>query len=100
MATQLRAVLDQFATASGPVSLAEMAQHLQLEPGILEGMIAYWVRKGRLREVFAMSSGAGCARCGISDSCPFVVPMPRTYELVRESELPVTNCACACGKGQ
>lgn len=100
MATQLRAVLDGFAAASGPVSLAEMAQRLQLEPGILEGMIAYWVRKGKLREVFAMSSGAGCARCGISDSCPFVVPMPRTYELVRENELPVVACACGHGKEQ
>ncbi|MBE0690266.1 MAG: hypothetical protein IH587_09125, partial [Anaerolineae bacterium] len=50
----MRAVLDQFAATSGPVSLAEMAQRLALEPGILEGMIAYWVRKGKLREVFAM----------------------------------------------
>jgi len=102
MATQMRAVLDQFAAASGPVSLAEMAQRLAVEPGILEGMIAYWVRKGKLREVFAMAPGAGCARCGVSDTCAFIVQMPRTYELVREDvqPLPVINCNCGCGNSQ
>ncbi|MCC6613361.1 MAG: hypothetical protein IT320_07765 [Anaerolineae bacterium] len=95
----MRAVLDQFAAASGPVSLAEMAQRLAVEPGILEGMIAYWVRKGKLREVFAMAPGAGCARCGVSDTCAFIVQMPRTYELVRENELPIINAVCNCGCG-
>lgn len=50
-------VLEALETADGPVSLDELSRQLQIEPGALEGMIAFWVRKGRLKE----TAVGGCA---------------------------------------
>ena len=99
MATQLKGVLDHFAAAGGPVSLATMAQQLAIDPGVLEGMIAYWVRKGKVREVFAQGGG-DCTRCGVAGNCPFVVPMPRTYELVRDDAVLPVIAGCHCRSNQ
>ena len=94
MATMLRDVLTAFETARAPRSLHQMARDLDLAPGMLEGMIAYWVRKGKLREVGGASA---CAACGSAKSCSYVPAMPRSYELVADDALPVDPpCGC-CG---
>jgi hypothetical protein len=93
MASQLREVLSRFETYRMPVSVAQMAQEMQLEPGVLYSMIDYWVRKGKLREV--NSHQQTCHTCGIKTGCPFIVALPRYFERVTEmtshSEPP---CAC------
>jgi hypothetical protein len=78
MTTRLRQVLDAFENAQGPVSLGQMARDLGVEPGVLESMIAYWVRKGKLREVAPTS--ACCATCSVS-GCHPAVKMPTFYTL-------------------
>lgn len=95
MASQLRAVLDRFDQQTAPVSLRQMAREMDLEPGVLDGMIAYWVRKGRLREV--TSSGEACHTCGVKGACPFVVLMPRYFERVHEGDSSPPEPPCACG---
>ncbi len=94
MASQLREVLDRFGNQSAPVSLNRMAREMNIEPGILHGMIDYWVRKGKLREVGSV--GENCQTCGIKGACPFVVALPRYYERVGDEE-PVSVPPCGCG---
>ncbi|NJL95569.1 MAG: hypothetical protein HC915_18500 [Anaerolineae bacterium] len=75
----LKAVLTAFQASEYPLSTRQIARRLDLEPALLDEMIAFWVRKGRLREVSACSSACGtCAPGGAA--CPFVLEMPRRYE--------------------
>lgn len=99
MASQLREVLNRFSDQRAPVSLKQMARDMDLEPGVLTGMIDYWVRKGKLREV--NSSGQSCRTCGVKSACPFVVALPRYYERVDEgaqtsSQPPPCDCGGHC----
>jgi hypothetical protein len=95
MATQLREVLNRFADQNAPRSIKAMAREMSLEPGILQGMIEYWVRKGKLREV--NSGGDTCNTCGIKSGCPFIVALPRYYELVSEDDSAQDIPPCGCG---
>lgn len=76
---QLRDVLNAF-EQNGPTSLAQMSRALDVEPSALDGMIQFWVRKGKLRAVCDM----GCSSCGVQSSCPICVATPRRYELVTD----------------
>lgn len=87
----LKQVLHYFEEKNGAVTLRQMAHDLQLEPGMLDGMLDYWVRKGKIRVVDAM-----CSTCGEESACPFVMQMPRHYELARDDEL-VAAPVCGCG---
>jgi hypothetical protein len=93
MATMLRRVLTAFEETGEPRSLNDMARELEVTPGMLQGMIEYWVRRGRLRE--AGSTFSNCQTCGTADGCPFVVRMPRRYELA-DSEAPQPTPPCRC----
>jgi len=93
MASQLREVLNRFDGQSVPVSINQMAREMSLEPGVLQGMIDYWVRKGKLREI--SGSGDSCVTCGVKSACPFIVAMPRYYELANDDSAdPEPPCAC------
>jgi len=86
---QLRAVLDAFESGQ-TFTLPQLARQLNVEPGVLEDMIQFWVKKGKLREV---SSSAGCATCGLHGGCPVVTTTgPRRYELASSEPIPVLNC--------
>jgi hypothetical protein len=94
MQSKLRQVLTVFETADSPLSLPQIARDLDIPPDRLEGMIQHWVRRGKIRET---GSPAGCGSCGHQTGCPFVMEMPRRYELAYYREenislLPVTQC--------
>lgn len=100
--TVLRQVLQTFEQANRPLSLAQMAQQLNLEPAMLEAMIGYWVRKGRVRETAAPA----CGSCGLRQGCAPLISLPRRYELAsaESSNTPSNDapdqppCGCArCG---
>lgn len=95
MASQLREVLNRFADGDAPRSIKDMAREMSLEPGVLHGMIEYWVHKGRLREV--NGGGQTCRTCGIKSACPFIVALPRYYELVHEEDAIAEPPPCGCG---
>ncbi len=80
----LRQVLSVFEKKGGPLSLREAAHDLCLDPALLEDMIWYWVRKGRLRE--SGTPAEMCDTCGVSSGCPFVISLPRRFELADEPE--------------
>jgi hypothetical protein len=99
MSTTLRQVLEQFEQSEGTVSLPQMARALGIERGTLQNMIDYWVRKGKLREVGAPA----CTTCGSAAACPFVVALPRCYELAtaEPAVTPATvSCGCGCDTGR
>ncbi|GAB4477992.1 MAG: hypothetical protein Kow00124_21870 [Anaerolineae bacterium] len=87
--TLLRRVLTALEEAQGPVSLAALSRQLEVEPSALEGMIDFWVRKGRLRLTGAtVCSSAGCGACpaeGSAVHCPALLVAPRRYEVIPEA---------------
>jgi hypothetical protein len=96
MATLLREVLAAFENTRQPLTLNQLARELDISPGMLEGILDYWVHKGRLREV----GGESCTACGSAGNCPFVPRMPRSYELVTgEEPPPCPSNSCCSSRG-
>lgn len=83
----LRSVLQAIESAHGPVHVAALSQQLGIDRAALEGMISYWVQKGRLQDLDAVAScddrhnhghcGSGCGGGG----CNFVARMPKSYTI-------------------
>ncbi len=74
----LQQVLQALETTSGPVSLDELSRRLGIERSALEGMIAFWVRKGRLQASAGGPCGRGCGHCGPrAEGCVFNAGGPR-----------------------
>ena len=82
-------VLEEIEQAHGPVLVKDLSKKLNLDPGVLVGMIQFWVRKGRLRDDAAVAEGIACAGGGCGDSCAgiaectFVAKMPKTYSIAK-----------------
>ena len=55
------AAIREFMTNRSAVSLADIAGHIETEPEIARGMVAGWVRKGKMQPV-ALACG-GCTEC-------------------------------------
>jgi hypothetical protein len=93
--TVLRQVLNFFEDAGASLTVNQVARELDIAPGMLEGMIDHWVRKGKLRQT---SNTMHCATCGGASGCPFVMAMPRSYELATGDDdsrtTPPTSCMC------
>jgi hypothetical protein len=81
--SMLKQVLEEFEKSDGVLSLEEMAARLGVERSALEGMIEFWVRKGRLRQVGP--DGGDCARCA---GCYLAsnVERGKSYALVQSGE--------------
>ncbi len=88
-------VLDAFVNSRGPLTISQISRDLNVSQVQLEGMIQYWVRKGKLRE---SSSYSSCGTCGHSeDGCPFVLEMPHAYELVTNGDrIPLNVIGVPC----
>lgn len=90
----LREVLRIVETADGPISLADVSKQLGIDPGVLDGMLDYWVRKGRLVvdnrsaascHTACLDAGCGCGSCSGVDGCPFIARLPKTYSIAAKS---------------
>ena len=90
----LRQVLTIFETATTPLSLPQIARDLDISVERLEGMLQYWVRKGKLRE---NAGGTECGSCGQKGACAFVMEMPHSYELASDSVIPLYANSVSCG---
>ena len=88
----LRQVLQEIELARGPVNINELSQKLGIERSALEGMIEFWVRKGRLRGgsqptaalTEVCTTGSCSCACSGPVECPYVIKMPQTYTVVRD----------------
>jgi hypothetical protein len=85
----LRQVLQEIKAAPSTVNLNALAHKLGVERSALEGMIQFWVRKGRLQDddqaaaaALQMCNGSSCGpSCAGAQGCPFIVNLPRTYSV-------------------
>lgn len=84
----LRKVLHEVESARTSLDLNELSRRLDVDRSVLDGMIQFWVRKGRLVDNAASAGQAtaacaahGCGGCGGGQGCPFPVQMPRTISL-------------------
>ena len=63
--------------------MAELSRRLGIERSALEGMIAYWVQKGRLIDddgtACSPASGHCSTSCTGAADCAFVAKMPKSY---------------------
>jgi hypothetical protein len=94
-------ILTIFEKARNPLSMQAVARELQISPARLEGMIQYWVGKGRIREAVLPNE---CGTCGKNEHCPFIIELPRSYELTPsddsnpiEISTPPYGPGCSCG---
>lgn len=96
----LSQVLTAFEGSQGPLTMKQIAGDLGISQARLEGMIQYWVRKGKLREAISYTDCGTCGR-GPGD-CPFTLELPRTYELVTEDSLPIplSSASASCSHKQ
>ena len=84
----LRQVLQELESATGPVDLNALSSKLGVERSALEGMIEFWVRKGRLRDEYAVAMKGTCvgddcaATCSGAQTCPLVTKLPRSLSLM------------------
>jgi hypothetical protein len=85
MTTLLRRVLEAFEEAETTIRLDALSHELGIDTGTLDNMLQHWVRRGLIREVQNVIS-AQCGGCGVRSECPFVMPLPRRYLLVRPDE--------------
>ncbi len=84
----LHQILHEIERANGPMTLNELSRRLNIEASALQGMIEFWVRKGRLRddeaavnEATACTSGSCGDNCFGLSACPFTAKMPRSYSI-------------------
>ncbi len=90
----LSQVLQEIKNSKEPVSLAALSQKLNIERGALEGMLAYWVRKGHLSDdteqvetnSAVCASGACGSKCTGVNNCAFVAKMPKVYSVRQPSD--------------
>jgi hypothetical protein len=66
----LRQVLEALESVQGPVNLDDLSRRLGVERSALEGMINFWLRKGRLREDYLAARPSVCASGTCGGSCP------------------------------
>lgn len=89
----LHAVLHAIEQARGPVLLSDLSRELDIEPGVLQDMLQFWVRKGRLRmdSTDADNAPTSHATCGANchaanaSTCVFVAKLPTTYTISSRS---------------
>lgn len=84
----LHQVLQEIENSQGSINLNDLSRKLSIERSALEGMIEYWVRKGRIKDdereqeqIFATCQPGNCGGCQGPQGCPFIMKMPRTYSL-------------------
>ena len=79
--SKLSNLLTKIEESSGAFSIQALARELDLTPERVESMLEYWVRKGKIKN---SASQAECGSCSAFSECPFILEMPKTYELVIE----------------
>lgn len=81
----LNRVLQEIESTQGALNLSELSRKLNIDRGVLDGMIQFWVRKGRLVDDDTVDAECSSSTCGDSctglASCTFVAKMPKTYSL-------------------
>jgi len=81
--SKLSNLLTKIEESSGAFSIQALARELDLTPERVESMLEYWIRKGKIESSTNLTE---CGSCSAKGDCPFVLEMPRTYELVTDQD--------------
>jgi len=84
----LNQVLHEIENSQGPITIRELSRKLAIDPNVLEGMIQFWVRKGRITSDEDLSSGenALCSKsCSGTSDCVYITKMPKTFSVPSKS---------------
>ncbi len=89
----LNQVLNEISSSKNGLNLNELSHKLDIDRSALNGMIEFWVQKGRLVNDDAIEENScspergGCgASCSGVDGCSFVMEMPKTYSLKKPNK--------------
>ena len=82
----LTKVLHEIENTQGPITVRELSRKLEIGPNALEGMLQFWVRKGRIQnddeaESCDNKTGSCSTTCSGITECAFMAKMPKTYSL-------------------
>ena len=55
--------IERYLSQHGRAALADLSQHLHVEPEALRGMLRVLQRKGRVRKLQAQTLCGGCTKC-------------------------------------
>lgn len=78
----LHQVLHEIERTTGPITVQELSQRLQLEPGVVAELVAFWVRKGRLvsgADAITTHAHHCGGDCQGPSTCHFVARLPDGY---------------------
>jgi len=79
-------VLDEINKTGSVRSIKDLAQSLQLDRSALEGIIDYWVRKGKILRIENSVCAAGsCGQCSLN--CPARGALPHGVVLYQPSSV-------------
>ena len=81
--SKLSNLLTKIEESSGAFSIQALARELDLTPERVKSMLEYWIRKGKIQSSTKLTE---CGSCSSQGDCPFVLEMPRTYELVTSQD--------------
>ncbi|OQW90923.1 MAG: hypothetical protein BWK79_18355 [Beggiatoa sp. IS2] len=59
--------LKAYLQAHERATLTDMAYHFNSEPDVVAGMLAHWVRKGKVRQLVQTSCHKGCCAGNLPD---------------------------------
>ncbi|MDM8528654.1 FeoC-like transcriptional regulator [Anaerolineales bacterium HSG24] len=83
----LRRVLQEIKGSTEPIDLNQLARNLNLERTVLDSIIEFWVRKGKLQDLqLEIIEAMDCyspicgGRCSPT-KCPHVGIMPRSFTI-------------------
>ena len=79
--SKLSMLLTVLERTSGAITVRELARKLDISQGRVESMLDYWISKGKIKN---STSQTVCGNCSELGDCPYILEMPRTYELVSE----------------
>jgi DNA-binding transcriptional regulator LsrR (DeoR family) len=91
----LRKVLTYFEHTWQGSSLNTIAKEMKISPDQVQSLLEFWVRKGVIR--VEASETPDCTSCGKTNHCPYVINLPRSFELARKEEnedLPLVQLPC------
>lgn len=78
-------LLSLFESSSGALSIRFLARELEVSTERVKGMVDFWVQKGVIR---VSSAVADCGSCGVKGDCSLILNIPKTYELVTDTDKP------------
>ncbi|MCL4262593.1 MAG: hypothetical protein KJ069_05240 [Anaerolineae bacterium] len=81
-------MLHEIERATGPITIQELSQRLNLEPGVVADMVAFWVRKERLVTGADTAVPHHTAHCGGDcqgpAACHFVAKVPASFTVTKD----------------